>query len=138
VTFPSGDPFRDLAPVIARHGLSVDNAADGALVYFETFRELGTPDWRDPTPAQIQVARRQIAGAMARDPFFKTMRGADLQAASDELWLTAAMLAHSNSSVRTLSARQIRESRERIASTVEKVFGFSTETLRLTDQGYVK
>jgi hypothetical protein len=136
--FPVNDPFRGLASVIEQHGLSVDNAVDGALVHFESFRKMGTPDWSEPTPIQIQAARRQIAGAMARDPFFKVMRGGDLQTASDEMWFGAALLAYTDAGLQKLGSTVIRESKERSSGTMERVFGFPTDTLRLTDQGYTK
>jgi uncharacterized caspase-like protein len=136
--YPPNDPFRELRPMIDRHGLSINNAVDGALLQMEAFRKMGTPDWREPTSAQIQSARRQIAGAMAKDPYFSVMRGAELQTASDELWFSAAMMVHTDAGLQALGAKTVRESRERFSGTLEKLFGFPTESLRLTDQGYSK
>jgi hypothetical protein len=137
-SFPLEDPFRLLAPVIARHGLSADNAVDAALLQFEIYRKSSNQNWREPTVIQIAAARRQIAGAMLKDPFFKVMRGVELQDAADEMLYVATLSTHTLTGVEKLGASTLRQFRENMPNLMESIYGFSTETLRLTDQGYVK
>lgn len=136
--FPAANPFHQMATFVGRYGLSTDSAVDGAFAYFEAYRQMGSPNWQPPTAQQAQAARRQIAGAMARDPFFQRMRGADLQTASDELWLNSSLLAHSQAGLAKLGRKVEIESRENMSGMTENLFGFSLDTVRLTDQGYVK
>jgi hypothetical protein len=137
-TFPVGNPFQHSSAFASSHGLSTGNAVDAAFAYFESYRQYAFPDWRPPTATQALAARRQIAGAMARDPFFSRMRGADLQTASDEMWLNASMMFQLQTTVEKLGKKTARQAQENFSGTLEQVFGFSVETLRLTDQGYVK
>ncbi len=135
--YPKDDPFRLAAPFVAQYGLSFDNAADAAFALFESYRRQGTAQWQPPTPLQADMARKQISLAMRRDPFFKTMTGADLQTAADGMWLTTS----GNIYVEQGIAKQVRSTQrefsDRISGVIEQVLGFSIATLRLTDDGYM-
>lgn len=135
--YPKTDPFRLATPFAAQYGLSFDNAADAAFALFESYRRQGTAQWQPPTPLQADMARKQISLAMARDPFFKVMKGADLQTASDGMWFTAAANIYVEQGIAKQSRATQREFSDRIAGTVEQILGFSIATLRLTDDGYM-
>jgi Caspase domain len=135
--YPKNEPFRLALPFVAQYGLSIDNAADAAFALFESYRRQGTAEWQPPTPLQADMARKQISLAMARDPFFKTMKGADLQAASDGMWFTAAANIYVEQGIARQSRAAQREFGDRIAGAIEQILGFSIATLRLTDDGYM-
>jgi hypothetical protein len=137
-TYPANDPFRLAAPFAAQYGLSFDNAVDAAFAAFEAYRRQGAAQWQPPTAAQAALARKQIAGAMARDPIFKIMKAADLQTASDDIWFMAVTNISIEQTMTKLGRKTEQQFRDNISGMHEKLFGFSIVTLRLTDQGYVK
>jgi uncharacterized caspase-like protein len=138
VNYPVDDPFRIAAPFVAQYGLSFDNAVDAAFAFFEAYRKQGTANWQPATAFQSQIARKQIAGAMARDPIFKAMKAADLQTASDEMWFTAIANMTIDQMMVKQGSKAQQQFRDNISGTHERIFGFSIETLKITDRGYAK
>jgi hypothetical protein len=118
--------------------LSFDNAVDAAFALFEVYRKQAAPVFESPTDSQAQLARKQIAGAMARDPIFKAMNKADLQTASDEMWLLVVTNLYLERTMAKLGGETQRQFKENVAGTHERIFGFSIEKLRITKFGYNK
>jgi Caspase domain len=137
-SFPMADPFSKLSRLFATYGLSENNAVDGALLTFENMRRNMTANWKAPTVQQMTMARRQIAGAMARDPVFRTLTQAELQSFSDEWMFLAAINIHNEEQFAKTGGFDRETFRENIEAAYERMVGFSIAALRLTDQGYVK
>ncbi len=137
-TMPLADPFRRARATLNEFGLEEDNAVDATILYFETMRRFAVRDAPPITATQRQAARRQIAGAMMRDPFFQKMGKADMQLASDGIIFQFVGIAYSSDGSPKLGKKYEEQFRTSLADVGEKIFGFPLQTVRLTDQGYVK
>jgi uncharacterized caspase-like protein len=135
---PLANPFLAVGNFVEQYGLSTTNAVDAAFLHFETMRRKSALALPQATSAQINAARRQIAGAMARDPFFQKMGKADLQLASDSMFFQTIIITHNDSAFAKLGSKYVDQLRDSMGNIAEQTFGFPVDKLRLTDQGYVK
>ena len=130
----SGKLRREIGGYMARYGMSPDNLADTTALYLATAWLASRGSGADPSRAQMQGLRRQVAATYLATPEFARASEATKQELSEANLVQAgyaANLANAAAADRRIAPRV----RDAVVSGVRATYGFVLLRLDLTDQG---
>jgi hypothetical protein len=135
-SFSMMDFFAEGDKAIAKYGMTTSNLADAMTVLIDTMRDGANGGVTDPTRAQAQAVRRQMALILLTNPGMADWTDSQKQELSDSMVLNAAFLSFAFDAAKQAGPASLKTYSDGIATTAKTSMGIDLRALKMTDQGY--
>jgi uncharacterized caspase-like protein len=129
------DVFGAMDKAVSKYDLSTSNLADTLTIFFNTLHDSATGKITDPTRAQAQGVRRQMALSLSTSPEIAGWSDAQKQEYSDMMMLNAMVMSAGMEAIKNDPA-QLKTYSDAMAENAKSTMGLDLRQLRLSDDGY--